>query len=133
MPRYSASPLRRLRRLVACAAVLTSLSCVPSSWTSMSSPAPGVLPPDTRLQVWRCARAVVLREVTIDADSIRGRVVDPLGGPSRARVVLARSDIDSLRLQPRDEANWFGAGIGVGILGSIVVPYVIRLIGPRGT
>ena len=133
MPRHSACPFRSLGRLGGWAAVLMSLSCAPSSWTPLSSPAPGTLPPATRLQVWRCDRAVVLREVTIDADSIRGRVVDPLGGPPRGWVVLARSDIDSLRLQPRDQANWFGAGVGVGILGTIIVPYVIRMIGPRGT
>jgi hypothetical protein len=133
MPPYTASPRRRLRVLGTCAAALISLSCSPSSWTPLPSPVPGVLPPDTRLQVWRSGRAVILREVTIDADSIRGRVDDPFGGRSRARVALARSDIDWLRLQPRDEANWFGAGVGVGILGAIVVPYMIRLLGPRGT
>ena len=71
--------------------------------------------------------------MTVEADSVRGRVVDPFGGPPVARVVLARSEIDSLRQQPRDPANWFGAGVGVGVLGAILVPYVIRMIGPRGT
>ena len=133
MPGYSAVARRCLTALVACIAVLAPLGCAPSSWRPFSSVAPGALPPDTRLQVWRCGRSLILRDVTVEADSVLGRVVDPFGGPPGARVVLARSEIDSLRQQPRDQANWFGAGVGVGILGAIVVPYVIRMIGPRGT
>ncbi len=60
-----------------------------SRWMSIPAPGPGVLPPTTRLQVWRGTRAVILREVTIDADSIRGRVVDPLGADSTASLVIA--------------------------------------------
>ena len=130
--RASSAWRRRLTVLVACAAVLASPSCTPSS-APASQPAPGALPPDTRLQVWRDGRAVTLREITCDGDSIRGRLVVPLGGFSRARVAIARSDIDSLRQAPRDRDNWFGAGVGVGIVGAIVLPYLLRAIGPRGT
>ena len=41
-------------------------------------------------------------------------VVDPLGAYPTASLVIARTDVDSFRLQPRDNANWFGAGLGVG-------------------
>jgi hypothetical protein len=138
MPRYSALHYHSLRSLVASVAVLVSFGCAPSSWRPASYLAPGALPPDTRVQVWRCGRPMVLRDVTVEADSVRGRIVDPLGGPPRGRVVLARSDIDSLRQQPRDPANWFGAGLGVGVVAAIVVPrlvpYLVRLLGgPRGT
>jgi hypothetical protein len=132
MPAFSARP-RRLRVVVACAAMLASAGCGPPSWTPVSHPAPGALPPDTHLQVWRGGRAVTLREVTCDGDSIRGRLVVPLGGYSRARIAIASSDIDSLRQAPRDRDNWFGAGIGVGVVGAIVLPYLLRAIGPPGT
>jgi hypothetical protein len=133
MPGYSAAPRCRLRSLVACLVGLVSLSCTPASWRPVAYLAPGTLPPDTRLQVWRCGRSMVLRNVTVERDSLRGRVVDPLGGPPRSLVVLAQADIDSLRQQPRDPANWFGAGLGLGIVGGLVGPYLLRLIGPRGT
>ena len=57
----------------------------------------------------------------------------PLGGFSRTRLAFARGDIDSLRQAPRDKDNWFGAGIGIGVVGAVVFPYLLRLIGPRGT
>jgi hypothetical protein len=132
MPAFSAWP-RLLRVAVASAAMLASASCGPPPWTPAPHPAPGTLPPDTRLQVWRDGRSVTLREITCDGDSIRGRLVVPLGGFSRARIAIARSDIDSLRQAPRDRDNWFGAGLGVGIIGAIVLPYLIQAIGPRGT
>jgi hypothetical protein len=133
MPAFSAWPRCGLRVAVACAAVLTSLSCAPSSWTPGSQPAPGALTPDTRLRIWRGGQAITLREVTLDADSIRGRPVVPLGGFSRARMAIARADIDSLRQQPRDKENWFGAGVGLGVVGAVVLPYLLRLLGPKGT
>src|SRR5690349_4299979 len=122
MPAHSAWPGRGLRIVVACAAVLASPSCTLSPWKPVANPAPGALPPDTRLQVWRAGRSVTLREVTLDADSVRGREVVALGGFSRTRLAFARSDIDSLRQAPRDHDNWFGAGIGVGVVGAIVFP-----------
>src|SRR5690349_8074164 len=122
MPAYAARPRRGLRIIVACAAVTAFPSCTVSSWKPAANPAPGALPPDTRLQVWRGGRSATLREVTIDADSVRGREIVPLGGFSRTRLAFARSDIDSLRQAPRDHDNWFGAGIGVGVVGAIVFP-----------
>ena len=133
MPVHSARPRHGLSIVVACAAVLASPSCTLSSWKPVAIPAPGALPPDTRLQVWRGGRSVTLREVTLDADSVRGREVVPLGGFSRTRLAFARSEIDSLREAPRDHDNWFGAGVGVGVLGAVVFPYLLRLLGPRGT
>jgi hypothetical protein len=132
MPANSARP-RSLRIVVACAAVLVAPSCSLSSWKPVPNPVPGALPPETRLQVWREGRSVTLREVTLDADSIRGREVVPLGGFSRTRLAFARSEIDSLREAPRDNDNWFGAGVGLGVVGAIVFPYLLRVLGPRGT
>ena len=131
MLRRPASAWYRVSHVSACAAVLTLLSCAP--WMSIPVPAPGVLPPATRLQVWRGTRAVILREVTIEADSIRGRIVDPLGARSTAWLVIPRAEVDSFQLRPRDNANWFGAGLGAGILGSIIVPYLLRRATAGGT
>jgi hypothetical protein len=119
--------------VITCVAVIASLSCAPSTSNPASYPAPGGCPPDTRLQVWRGGRSVTLRDVTLDADSIRGKEVVPLGGFSRTRIVIARSEIDSLRQAPRDKDNWFGAGVGFGVIVAIVFPYLIRVLGPRGT
>jgi hypothetical protein len=91
------------------------------------------MPEGTRLQVWRDGRVVTLRDVSMDSDSLRGREVVPLGGYSRVRIAIARCDIDSLRPAPRDRDNWFGAGVGVGVLGAIVVPYIVRVLAARGT
>ncbi|MGN6391647.1 MAG: hypothetical protein ACTHM9_05295 [Gemmatimonadales bacterium] len=133
MAGYVALPARLLKSVVAYAAALTSLSCASSGWMPVSAPVPCVLPPTTRLQVWRSGHAVTLREASIEADSIRGLEVDPVNGPTGARLVLARADIDSLRQRPRDESNYFGAGVGAGALGIVVFWYLIQTIGPRGT
>jgi hypothetical protein len=133
MPASRAWPRRSLRAIVTCAAVLASPSCTVSSWKPVANPAPGALPPDARLQVWRGGRSVTLREVSIDADSIRGREVVSLGAFSRARLAIARSEVDSLREAPRDKDNWFGAGVGLGVVGAVVFPYLLRVLGPRGT
>ena len=125
------SAWRRLSHVSACAALLALLGCAP--WMSIPAPAPGVLPAATRLQVWRGTRAVVLREVIIEADSIRGRVVDPLGARSIATLVIPRIEVDSFQLQPRDNGNWFGAGMAAGILGSIIVPALLRRAAAGGT
>jgi hypothetical protein len=131
MPRRPAWTWYRLSHVSTCAAVLALLSCAP--WVSIPAPAPGVLPPTTRLQVWRGTGAVILREVTFEADSLRGRVVDPLGARSTARLVIPRAEVDSFQLQPHDNANWFGAGLAAGILGSIIVPYLLRRVAASGT
>jgi hypothetical protein len=131
MLRPSASLWYRLIHTSTYAPVLVLLSCAP--WMSIPAPGPGVLPPTTRLQVWRGTRAVILREVTIDADSIRGRVVDPLGADSTASLVILRAEVDSFQLRPPDKANWFGMGLGAGVLGSIVVRYLLRRVAANGT
>jgi hypothetical protein len=63
-------------------------------------------------------RGLVLHEVNISSDSIRGRAVDPLkrGG----LVALPRADVDSFQIRPSDRANWFGAGVGGGLLIGVV-------------
>ena len=126
-----ASPRHGLSHVSTCAAVIALLGCAP--WMSIPAPAPGVLPPDTRLQVWRGTHAVILGEVTIEADSIRGRVVDPLGARSTGRLVIPRAEVDSFQLRPRDNGNWFGAGLAAGILGSIIVQYLLRRAAAGGT
>jgi hypothetical protein len=98
--------------------VLALMSCAP--WASIPTPAPGALPPGTRLQVWIGHRAMVLRDVRISVDSIRGRAVDPLGAPSAAWLVVPRAEVDSFRIRPPDRDNWFGAGVAAGLLSGIV-------------
>jgi hypothetical protein len=100
---------------------------------AIPAPAPAVLPPGKQLQVWRGGRAVALREVTIEADSIRGRVVDRLGAHPAGGLVIPRAEVDSFRILPSDHGNWFGMGLGVGILGSILVPYLLRSLPEGGT
>lgn len=131
MLRHPSSAWSRLTRMSSSTAVLALFSCAP--WMSIPAPAPGVLSPATRLQVWRGQRSVVLREVTIEADSIRGRVVDPLRARSTVRLVIPRVEVDSFQLRPRDNGNWFGAGLAAGILGSIIVPVLIRHFSAGGT
>ena len=48
-------------RLVAAALLLAVMSCAP--WASIPPPAPGPLPPTTKVQVWIRGRSIVLREV----------------------------------------------------------------------
>jgi len=103
-------------RFVAAAFMLAVISCAP--WASIPPPAPGPLPPTTRIQVWIHGRGVVLREVNISADSIRGQRVAPLGPADW--IVVPRADVDSFQIQPRDQGNWFGAGFGVGLLAGVV-------------
>lgn len=131
MFRHSASVWAAARRASTCAAALVLVSC--STWMPIPPPAPGVLPAATHLQIWRGGQAVALREVTIEADSIRGRVVDRLRARPAGRLVIPRAEVDSFRILPRDNGNWFGMGLGAGILGSILVPYLLRRIGPEGT
>ena len=104
---------RRPGRSVARSAlVLAFMGCAP--WASIPPPAPVTLPPTTQLQVYVHGRRLVLRDVNISADSVRGRVVDALG--RGASVVLPRSAVDTFQIRTRDSANWFGAGFGAGIL-----------------
>ena len=131
MFRHSSSVWAGVRRASTCAAAVALVSC--STWMPIPAPAPAVLPPATRLQIWRGGRAVALREVTIDADSIRGRVIDRLGARPAGGLVIPRADVDSFRILPRDNGNWFGAGLGAGILGSILVPYLLRSLPEGGT
>jgi hypothetical protein len=100
----------------AAALVLALMSCVP--WASIPAPAPGALVPTTQVQVWIHGRGVVLRDVSISDDSVRGRAVDPLG--RAAWVVVPRTAVDSFQIRPPDRANWFGAGLGSGLLIGVV-------------
>jgi hypothetical protein len=110
------SPVRQLR-----AAVLTlaALGCAP--WARIPAPAPATLPATTRCQLWLGRRAVVLRDVTVEADSVRGHPVDPLGAQSQVWVVLPRAEVDSFRIRPPDSGNLLGAGVSAGLLAGIAL------------
>ena len=110
------SPVRQLR-----AAVLTlaAVGCAP--WARIPAPAPATLPPTTRYQLWLGSRPVVLRDVTVEADSIRGHPIDPLGARNEAWVVFPRAEVDSFRIRPSDPGNMLGAGIGAGLLAGIAL------------
>jgi hypothetical protein len=92
--------------------VLALMGCAP--WASIPPPAPAMLPATTRLKVWIHGRGLVLSEVNISADSVRGRVVEPSDGT--AWVAVARSAVDSFQIRTRDTANWFGVGFAGGVL-----------------
>jgi hypothetical protein len=109
-------PVRQLRAAVLTVAVV---GCAP--WPRIPAPAPASLPPDTHIQLWLGRRAVVLREVTVEVDSIRGRPVGPLGARSAAWVVFPLLEVDSFRIRPHDRENWFGAGVTAGLLAGIAV------------
>jgi hypothetical protein len=67
----------------------------------------------------------VLRDATIEADSIRGRQADAFGAFRSARVAIPRAEVDSFRIQPPDRENWFGAGVVAGLLGGIAVTVAV--------
>ena len=108
-----------LRRLSLAVVTFAVTGCAP--WTAIPDPAPAALPRATELQVWVGVKAMVLREVTLETDSIRGRRVEPVRRPAGNLVVVARVEVDSMRIRARDPQNWFGAGILAGALGGIVV------------
>jgi len=118
MPHRPVARRSRSPRL-ACSAIgflLASVSCAP--WTSIPAPAPVSFPPASQVQVWSHGHGVVLRDLSITEDSIRGRAVDPLG--PGAWVAMPRAEADSFRIRPEDQANWFGAGVGGGLLIGVV-------------
>jgi len=119
---------RRLATAASCVTLLALLGCA-TPWISIPAPAPATLEPTARLQIWSQRHAVILRDVTITADSVRGRVVDPLGAYSVQWIVIPRTRVDSFQLRPPDKENWFGAGVGAGILGSILVRAAFHAVG----
>jgi hypothetical protein len=98
---------------------MTVLGCAP--WARIPAPAPASLPPDTRFQLWLGPRAIVLRGVIVDVDSIRGHPAEPLGAPSTSWLVVSRTEVDSFRMRRPDRENWFGAGVTAGLLAGIAV------------
>jgi hypothetical protein len=101
------------------AIAMTVLGCAP--WTRIPAPAPDRLPPDTQYQLWRAQRAILLRGVIVDVDSIRGHPAEASGASSTRWLVVSRTEIDSFRMRPPDRQNWFGAGITAGLLAGIAV------------
>lgn len=110
------SPVRHLRAAVL---ALAAIGCAP--WARIPAPAPATLPPTTRYQLWLAGKAMVLRDVIVEDDSIRGHPVDPLGGQSQAWVAVARAEVDSFRIRPPDPGNLLGAGVGAGLLAGIAL------------
>ena len=93
------------------------------------SPAPTTFGPKDRVEVWTHRRALVIREVVVGTDSIRGRTVPRFPGAPDSAVTLARAEVDSIRLKRADEANW----TGVGFLGGFVAGVVGMLLLIRGS
>lgn len=108
-----------IRRLSLAVVTFAMTGCAP--WTAIPAPAPADLPRATELQLWLGRQAMVLREVTVETDSIHGRRVEAVRRPTGTRVVVARVNVDSVRIRAHDPQNWFGAGILAGALGGIVV------------
>jgi hypothetical protein len=109
-------PLRRAR---VAAIVMIALGCAP--WARIPAPAPARLPTDTRYQLWLGHRAILLRGVIVDVDSIRGHPVEASGASGTGWLVVSRAEVDSFRMRPPDRQNWFGTGITVGLLAGIAV------------
>jgi hypothetical protein len=98
---------------------MTVLGCAP--WARIPAPAPARLPTDTQYQLWLGQRAVLLRDVIVEVDSIRGHPAEASGASGTGWVVVSRTDIDSFRMRPPDRENWFGAGVTAGLLAGIAV------------
>jgi hypothetical protein len=98
---------------------MTVLGCAP--WARIPAPAPATLPRDTHVQLWLGRRAIVLRDVIVDVDSIRGHPTDSSSAPSTSWVVVSSAEVDSFRIRPPDRQNWFGAGVTAGLLAGIAV------------
>jgi hypothetical protein len=98
--------------------LLLLTACQP--WTRVPMPEPMCLPRTDRVELWVGGRPVVLREVIIEADTIRGRTIPALRRPDSA-VVVPRSSVDSLRLVLPDNNNWLGLGFLGGFAAGVAV------------
>jgi hypothetical protein len=101
------------------AIAMTVLGCAP--WARIPAPAPARLPTDTQFQLWLGQRAILLRGVIVEVDSIRGHPAEATGASSTGWLVVSRTEIDSFRMRPPDRQNWFGAGVTAGLLAGIAV------------
>jgi hypothetical protein len=98
---------------------MTVLGCAP--WVRIPAPAPARLPPDTQYQLWLGQRAILLRGVIVDVDSIRGHPAEASGASRTSWLVVSWAEIDSFRMRPPDRQNWFGVGATAGLLAGIAV------------
>ena len=101
-------PRHRLRRLPLAWLVLSSSGC--TTWTRV--PPAGPAPAGAVMQLWIGDWSVTLRDVVLDADSIRGRRL----APDTARVSVARRAVDSLRIAGADVGTPLILGAGAAIL-----------------
>ncbi len=108
---------------------LVLLGCAP--WARIPVPAPATLSPTTKLQLWLGRQSVVLREVTLDTDSILGRTLDARNATSTARVAIPRAAVDCFRLQLPDSQNWAGVGGILGLLAGVAGAFAF--VGNIGT
>lgn len=115
-------------RRLAAGLMLFLSACQPKAFTS--EPVPAAFAPEDRIEVWVRRRPLVLREVVVGADSIRGRTVPRFPGAPDSAVALARADVDSIRVRRADVANWTGIGFLGGFLaGALGMLLLVRSSG----
>ena len=96
-----------------------------AGWSQIPRPAPTVLPEAKELQVWRSREAIVLRQVTIGADSVSGVRTDHWPRCDSCRVAVAQAEIDSFRLKPEVSTNPFGSGMVLGLLAGALITFEV--------
>ena len=97
-------------------ALLASLLSGCAGWARIPPPWPNSLAPDTRLQVWSHGRGVVLRNISVEADSLRGVPVSHDSLTQSESVSFARDQVDSLQAIRPDRPHRFGYGFLTGVL-----------------
>ncbi len=90
-------------------AMLSASSVGCTSWSRLEQN--GVVPSRGTLQVWRASQAILLRDAQTVGDSLVGH--RPV--PESARVAVARTTIDSIRVQTTDIGKSLIVGTGVAI------------------
>lgn len=97
-------------------AILLSALTACAGWSRVPSPWPGPLDPGVRLQVWSGGESVILCEVTVGADSLRGFPVSRDSTAHTEPVAWAREQVDSLRTISPERPHRFGYGFLTGVL-----------------
>lgn len=108
------------------AAVLLALALAQAAcgagWRQPAEPLTAALRnPRQQVQVWQAGRARQLHGVVVSADSVSGiPFLEPLECES-CRIVLARAEVDSLRVGNPTGGFWRSAGLTVGILFGLAI------------
>ncbi len=116
-PMKAAEHVTRLREqlergnhaIIVSLAVLGASSVGCTSWSRLEQN--GVVPSRGTLQVWRASQAILLRDAQTVGDSLVGH--RPV--PETDRVAVARTSIDSIRVQTTDIGKSLVMGTGVAI------------------